>query len=62
MTLHLSREDTVRWDAGGWLSLEVQGTVVEDLERLGIREAVSVMLATGQVAFAVTPAGEVIVW
>jgi hypothetical protein len=51
MTITLSREDSQRWEQGGWLSLEIQETILEDLERQRIAEAVAVVLAGGAVAF-----------
>ena len=51
MTIILSPEDSQRWDEGGWLSLELQETILEDIERQGITEVVAVVLATGVVAF-----------
>ena len=51
MTLTLSPEQSKQWDEGGWLSLELQETILEDIERQGITEVVAVVLATGVVAF-----------
>lgn len=56
MTYHLSAEQTQSWDQGGWLSLEIQETILEDVERVGIEEAVVVRTAEGQLAFSLTPA------
>jgi len=59
MTIHLSLEDTLRWEEGGWLSLEIQESIIEHIELLGLKEAVAVVLATGKLAFAVSPDLEV---
>ena len=58
MTIILSPEETARWEEGGWLSLEIQETVLEDIERQHITEPVVMTLANGTVAFGVT-GGEV---
>ena len=50
-TMTLSPEQSQQWDQGGWLSLEIQETVLEDIERQGITEVVQVVLSTGVVAF-----------
>ena len=55
----LSLEQSQQWNEGGWLSLEIQETIVEDLEYHHITEAVIVQLADGRTAFAVTPTREV---
>jgi hypothetical protein len=51
MTIILTPQQSQQWDAGGWLSLEIQETVLEDIERQGITEVVAVVLSTGVVAF-----------
>jgi hypothetical protein len=56
VTLHLSAEQSQSWDMGGWLSLELQETLLEDIERAEIQEAVIVRTAEGQLAFSLTPA------
>ena len=58
MTLHLTAEQSTRWNEGGWLSLEIEETILEDLDRQRVREVVVVLLADGRTAFAVS-AGEV---
>ena len=58
MTIVLSPEDSAKWDQGGWLTLGLQETILEDLERQHITEAVAVVDATGVgVLFWVTPEG-----
>ena len=58
MIIVLSPEDSAKWDQGGWLTLELQETILEDLERQHITEAVAVVDATGvAVLFWVTPEG-----
>jgi hypothetical protein len=51
MTITLSPAQSQQWEEGGWLSLEIQETVLEDIERQGITEVVAVVLTTGVVAF-----------
>ena len=51
MTIILSPAQSPQWEEGGWLSLEIQETVLEDIERRDIMEPVAVVLATGVVAF-----------
>jgi len=51
MTIVLSPAQSQQWEEGGWLSLEIQETVLEDIERRDIVEPVAVVLATGVVAF-----------
>jgi hypothetical protein len=51
MTIILSPAQSQQWEEGGWLSLEIQETVLEDIERQGITEVVAVVLTTGVVAF-----------
>ena len=51
MTIILSPAQSQQWEEGGWLSLEIQETVLEDIERRDIMEPVAVVLATGVVAF-----------
>jgi hypothetical protein len=58
MTLRLSPEQSQAWNEGGWLSLELQETLLEDVDHQQIDEPVVVVLASGQVAFGIT-AGEV---
>jgi hypothetical protein len=58
MTLTLSPDQSTRWNEGGWLSYEVEETILEDLDRQHVRELVVVLLDDGRTAFAVT-AGEV---
>jgi hypothetical protein len=60
MVLTLTPEQSQQWDEGGWLSLEVQETMLEDIERRHITEAVVVVHASGSVCFWVTPDGVVI--
>ncbi|HEY5865108.1 MAG TPA: hypothetical protein VI542_06080 [Candidatus Tectomicrobia bacterium] len=55
MTLTLSLEQSRQWDQGGWLSLELQETMLEDIERQHITEPVAVLLHDGRAAFAITP-------
>jgi hypothetical protein len=55
----LTLEQLQQWDEGGWLSLEIQEDVIEDLDHHHITEAVVVQLADGRTAFAVSPAREV---
>ena len=59
MTIRLSAQDSAAWLDGGWLSLEIQETALEDIERQGITEVVAVALADGTPIFWVS-AGEVI--
>jgi hypothetical protein len=51
MTIRLTPEQSQQWDEDGWLSLELQETILEDIERRDILEPVAVVLATGAVAF-----------
>ena len=51
MTIILSPAQSQQWEEGGWLSLEIQETVLEDIERRDIMQPVAVVLATGVVAF-----------
>ena len=51
VTMTLTPEQSKQWDEGGWLSLEIQETVLEDIERQGITDVVAVVLSTGVVAF-----------
>ena len=57
MTIRLSAEDSATWEAGGWLSLEIQESILEDLDRQRCTEVVAVCLADGSVIFWVS-AGE----
>ena len=57
MTLMLSAEASREWDCGGWLSLEIQESVLEDIERQQITEAVHILLYDGRTAFAVSAGG-----
>ena len=57
MRITLSPEESARWDEGGWLSLALEATILEDVERQGIIEAVVVEDDRGNVLFAITPAG-----
>jgi hypothetical protein len=59
MTIRLSAEDSATWGSGGWLSLEIPESIVEDLDRQRCTEVTVVCLADGTVIFAVS-AGEVI--
>jgi hypothetical protein len=60
MTITLTPEDSARWEQGGWLSLEIQETILEDIERQHIQEPVAVVLADGTVAFWVTEPGVIL--
>jgi len=51
MTIRLSQEDSARWEQGGWLSLEIQETILEDIDRQGITEVVAVTLSDGSIIF-----------
>jgi hypothetical protein len=51
MTIVLSPEDSARGEEGGRLSLEIQETILEDIERQNIHEVVAVVLSTDAVAF-----------
>ena len=51
MTITLTPEQSQQWDEGGWLSLEIQETILEDIEQQGITDVVAAVLATGVVAF-----------
>jgi hypothetical protein len=51
MVITLSPEDSARWETGGWLSLEIQETVLEDIERQQITDVVAVQLQSGAIAF-----------
>ncbi len=51
MTITLSPAQSQQWEEGGWLSLDIQETILEDIERRDILEPVAVVLATGAVAF-----------
>jgi hypothetical protein len=50
-SIHLTPEQSQQWEEGGWLSLEIQETILEDIERQGITNVVAVVLSTGVVAF-----------
>ena len=54
MILTLTNEQSRAWDEGGWLSLELQETVLEDVERAHIVESVAVLHPDGRVAFGIT--------
>jgi len=54
MTIILSPEASAQWQEGGWLSLEIQEDILNDLDRENINEVVVVTLATGTVAFSVS--------
>jgi hypothetical protein len=54
MTIILSAEQTQAWNEGGWISLEIQETILEDIEHQGIREPVAVVGADGVTLFWVT--------
>lgn len=56
MTITLSAEQSQRWDEGGWLSLELEEDILEDVERQGIVDTVVVEDDRGNVLFALTPA------
>ena len=55
MTLFLTLEQTYLWQQGNWAAWEVEETILEDLEQRNIHEPVIVKLASGEIAFAVTP-------
>lgn len=57
MTYQLTAAQSSQWVEGAWLGWEIEETVLEDLDRLGIHEVVVVKLDTGAVAFAVTARG-----
>jgi hypothetical protein len=53
MTIMLSSELSQQWREGGWLSLEVQETILEDITHQQITEPVYVLLDNGTSAFGV---------
>jgi len=55
MTIILSHAQSQEWDQGGWLSLEIQEDLVEDIQRQHITEEVVVQTETGVLCFALTP-------
>jgi hypothetical protein len=57
VTIRLSAHDSAAWESGGWLSLEIQESIIEDLDRQNITESVVVTLDTGEVLFAITQGG-----
>jgi len=57
VTIRLSVHDSAAWESGGWLSLEIQESIIEDLDRQNITESVVVTLDTGEVLFAITQGG-----
>jgi len=59
VTIRLSAHDSAAWESGGWLSLEIQESILEDLDRQRCTEVVAVCLVDGTVIFWVS-AGEVI--
>lgn len=52
-TIQLDHEQSAAWDQGGWLSLEIQETILEDIERKRLRGTVTVLSAEERVLFAV---------
>ena len=48
MVLYLTHDQTESWNEGGWQALEVEETIVEDLDRLGSIPPVTVLDVTGQ--------------
>jgi len=48
MVLYLTHDQTESWNEGGWQALEVEETIIEDLDRLGSSAPVTVVDVTGQ--------------
>lgn len=59
VTMYLSADDSAAWEAGGWLSLEIQESMLEAIERQRIPGVVAVCLADTTVIFWVSAAREV---
>ena len=55
MTIRLSAHDSAAWESGGWLSLEIQESIIEDLDRQNIPESVVVTLDTGEEIATLSP-------
>jgi len=60
MTVKLSAEQSLLWEEGGCASWRIEEDVVELLIAAEVTEQVIVLLDTGAVAFAITPAGGVL--